>query len=123
MKFVKYLLIFLLFLFVLLGVLIKFSLPNYDGKIYSPKIKSTVQIFRDDYDMPIIKAENEEDLAFGIGYAMAQDRLFQMDLIRRAIQGKLSEILGESLIPTDKFFLTITAGRSLDKIYQDYPEN
>jgi len=123
MKFFKYLLIFLLFLFVLLGVLIKFSLPNYDGKIYSPKIKSTVQIFRDDYDMPIIKAENEEDLAFGIGYAMAQDRLFQMDLIRRAIQGKLSEILGESLIPTDKFFLTITAGRSLDKIYQDYPEN
>lgn len=105
------------------SVYIKMVEPDYQKDIYSEKIKNSVTIYRDNFQMPIIVAETEEELAFGLGYAMAQDRIFQMDLIRRAIQGQLSEILGENLIPTDKFFLTITGGRSLEEMYEKYPED
>lgn len=122
-KFLKYFFIIILILIVTILIFIKFTLPSYDGKMYSENIRQTIEIYRDEYGMPIIKAESDEDLAFGIGYAMAQDRLFQMDLIRRVIQGKLSEILGEQVLSVDKFFLTLTAGKSIEDIYKDYPEN
>lgn len=102
---------------------IRWTLPDYNETITSSEIQNPIQIYRDSYGMPIVVAENEEDLAFGIGFAMAQDRLFQMDLIRRVIQGRLSEILGADLVSVDKFFLTITAGKSIEDIYKDYPEN
>ncbi|MCS7204334.1 MAG: penicillin acylase family protein [Leptospiraceae bacterium] len=118
-------LVFLLLIVILSAVFIfiQFTLPNYEGKIYSDRIRDTITIYRDKFGMPIVKAENETDLAFGIGYAMAQDRLFQMDLIRRAVQGRLSEVLGSALIPTDKFFLTITSGKSLNEMWEAYPED
>lgn len=122
-KILKIFFITLLVCFAFLMILIQFTLPSYKGIIYSEHISNPIEIYRDDFGMPIIKANNDNDLAFGIGYAMAQDRLFQMDLIRRAIQGKLSEILGENLINVDKFFLTITAGRSIEEMYKNYPEH
>ncbi len=112
---------FLIFLYIFLRIL--FRIPDYTKDLRSDKIQNTVEIYRDLYQMPIIVANNEEEVSFGLGFAMAQDRLFQMDLIRRAIQGKLSEILGESLISVDKFFLTITAGKSLEDMYKEYPED
>ncbi|MFN3604745.1 MAG: penicillin acylase family protein [Leptonema sp. (in: bacteria)] len=122
----KKVLLLALFLFILFVVgayfLVQSVTPSYEKDIDSEKIKNPIKIFRDEYQMPIVLAESEEEASFGLGYTMAQDRLFQMDLIRRAIQGKLSEILGESLIHMDKFFLTITAGRTLEEMYKDYPE-
>lgn len=100
-----------------------FPIPNYSKNLNAEKIRNTIEIYRDAYQMPIIVANNEEDLSFGVGFAMAQDRLFQMDLIRRAIQGKLSEILGEDLISVDKFFLTITSGKTIEEMYKEYPED
>jgi penicillin amidase len=54
----------------------------------------SVRIVRNQWGIPSIQAENEEDLFFGFGYAMAQDRLFQLDFLRRKGAGRLSEILG-----------------------------
>ncbi len=57
-------------------------------------VRRAVQIVRDEWGIPSIRADNDDDLFFGFGYAMAQDRLFQLDFLRRKGAGRLSEILG-----------------------------
>jgi penicillin amidase len=84
------------------------ALPKYSGEIVIPGLGSDVTVFRDDRGIPHIYAANEYDLYFSTGYIMAQERLWQMDLIRRATTGRLSEIFGESMVQTDLFL------RSLD---------
>jgi len=96
------------------------TLPDYDGQIKLSAIKKEVEIIRDAYGMPHIYARTNEDGYFALGYCMAQDRLFQMDMVRRAARGQLSEILGSDLIPVDKLFRTITAGKSFDDIAAAY---
>ena len=58
-------------------------------------------ITRDAYGVPNIRAGNDHDLWLGVGYAMAQDRLVQLELFRRATQGRLAEVLGESRLADD----------------------
>jgi penicillin amidase len=60
-----------------------------------------VTIERDSYGVPTIRGQNDYDIWFGAGYAVAQDRLFQLELFRRATQGKLSEILGSGYLEDD----------------------
>jgi penicillin amidase len=57
-------------------------------------VRRSVQIERNEWGIPSIFADNDEDLFFGFGYALAQDRLFQLDYLRRRGAGRLSEILG-----------------------------
>ena len=59
------------------------------------------EILRDKWGIPHIYAERDEDLFFGYGYAMAQDRLWQLDYLRRKAMGRLSEVLGPSALETD----------------------
>ena len=59
------------------------------------------EILRDKWGIPHIYAERDEDLFFGYGYAMAQDRLWQLDYLRRKATGRLSEVLGPSALETD----------------------
>lgn len=96
------------------------SLPVYIGEISSYKIISDVEIYRDSFAVPYILAENDKDAAFALGYVHAQDRLFTMDLIRRAGEGRLSEILGEKAIPFDKMFRTVGIKRNIIKNYSMY---
>jgi len=96
------------------------TLPDYKGKITVPGITKPVEIIRDSYGMPHIYAQTDADAYFALGYCMAQDRLFHMDLMRRAARGKLAEILGKDLIPVDRFFRTITAGKSCEEIAAAY---
>lgn len=63
----------------------------------------TIKVFRNYYGVPHITASNEHDLFFAVGYAQAQDRLWQMDFMRRAASGRLSEILGEDAFASDRF--------------------
>ena len=63
--------------------------------------RSGVKIERDDWGVPTIRGQNDDDVWFGVGYAVAQDRLFQMELFRRATQGRLSEIVGRSYLEDD----------------------
>ena len=86
---------------------LKSILPDYSGKINIKGIAGKVEIIRDKNGIPQIFAENELDAAFAQGYVHAQERLFQMDLVRRAGQGKLSEIFGEKTIKFDKLFKTL----------------
>ena len=88
---------------------LKKSLPQVSGELSIPGIKDTVQILRDSYGVPHIYAKNEPDLYFALGYAMAQDRLWQMDFSRRLGQGRLSEIFGEDFVKVDRYFRMLTA--------------
>jgi penicillin amidase len=70
-----------------------------------------VEILRDEWGIPHIYAERDADLFFGYGYAMAQDRLWQMDYLRRKAMGRLSEVLGSSGIELDTVARTVGINR------------
>ncbi|HRI87770.1 MAG TPA: penicillin acylase family protein [Candidatus Hydrogenedentes bacterium] len=75
--------------------------PELNGTIAHASLRAPVQLVRDTWGVPHITAENETDAYFALGYAQAQDRLFQMELARRLAQGTLSEILGPKLVKVD----------------------
>ncbi|HLP46480.1 MAG TPA: penicillin acylase family protein, partial [Candidatus Kapabacteria bacterium] len=77
------------------------AIPDYNRDISLENMKETVTIYRDVYAVPHIYAKNEEDLYRAVGYIMAQDRLWQMDLLRRVTTGRLAEIFGAELVETD----------------------
>ena len=83
------------------------SLPEYAGEISSSEIFDDIKIYRDSMAIPYIIAKTEEDAALALGYVHAQDRLFVMDIIRRAGEGRLSEVMGEKSVPFDKMFRTV----------------
>jgi len=85
------------------------SLPQISGDIHLSGIKDPVEIIRDTYGVPHIYAQNEPDLYFGFGYAMAQDRLWQMEFTRRLGHGRLSEIFGPDFVKADRYFRMLTA--------------
>ncbi len=81
----------------------KSALPDYNAKIKIKGLKDEVKVYRDEYGIPHVYANNEEDLYRVVGYISAQDRLWQMDLLRRVTQGRLSELFGEKTVDTDEF--------------------
>lgn len=107
----------LLVIFIVSGLIFRYmlskSLPEYSGEISSDRIKETVEIFRDSMAIPYIFSNNDEDAAFALGFVHAQERMFIMDLIRRAGEGRLSEIFGEKTLPFDRMFRTIGIGRTI----------
>ena len=77
-------------------------LPDLERTVIHSSLKGNVTVIRDEWGVPHIEAANETDGYFALGYCMAQDRLFQMEVLRRVARGELSEILGPLLIPVDK---------------------
>src|ERR1700756_4705105 len=77
-------------------------LPRLDGQITMVGLKDGVIIDRDEWGRPWIRAKSTEDLVMAQGYVMAQDRLWQMDLLRRAAAGDLSEIVGPAALKIDE---------------------
>ena len=80
------------------------SLPQYSKKTSLPGPYAQIDIVRDTYNVPHIYAQSDHDTLFGLGYAHAQDRLWQMSLMRRTAQGKLSEIFGVRTLASDRLF-------------------
>ncbi|MDE4174990.1 penicillin acylase family protein [Phaeobacter sp. PT47_59] len=82
------------------------SLPDYNKTIALPGPTAAVEIVRDNANVPHIFASpgaGDEDVYFGLGYAHAQDRLWQMAVMRRTAQGRLSEIFGSRTVEVDTF--------------------
>ena len=77
-------------------------LPQLDGSISVPGISARVRVIRDEHGVPTIEAASLEDLFFAQGYVTAQDRLWQMDMMRRAAAGELSEVIGEATVRMDR---------------------
>ena len=78
------------------------SLPVLDGEVTAAGLKGGVTLERDARGAVTISGRDRTDLAFALGFAHAQDRLFQMDLLRRASAGELSALLGAGTLPTDR---------------------
>ena len=83
------------------------SWPRTSGNVSVSGLHRAIDIYRDEYGVPHISAGDEHDLMFGIGYAHAQDRLWQMELTRRAGEGRLSEILDTAGTKFDILFKTL----------------
>jgi penicillin G amidase len=78
------------------------ALPQLDGTVGVKGLQSAVNVVRDGHGVPAIEAGNLQDLFFAQGYVTAQDRLWQMDVMRRFGAGELSEILGPDLLKVDR---------------------
>ncbi len=78
------------------------SLPEYNKKIQVQGLSQPVEIVRDNANVPHIFGTVDNDVFYGLGYAHAQDRLWQMTIMRRTAQGRLSEIFGERTVGVDK---------------------
>ncbi|WP_394182118.1 penicillin acylase family protein [Yoonia maritima] len=78
------------------------SLPDYDAQTDVAGISATIEIVRDNANVPHIFGANDQDVFFALGYAHAQDRLWQMTMLRRTVQGRLSELFGERTLKIDE---------------------
>ncbi|MFZ3126679.1 MAG: penicillin acylase family protein [Rhodoferax sp.] len=81
--------------------------PVRSGTVALQKLQAPVSVTYDERGVPHIRAGNEADLYRALGYVHAQDRLFQMEMVRRLAQGELAEVLGPKLLETDKLFRTL----------------
>jgi penicillin amidase len=88
------------------------ALPQTSGTVAVQGIAAPVEIVRDADAVPHIRAQSEADAMFGLGYAHAQDRLWQMEFQRRIGNGRLAEFAGPSQLETDKFLRTLGVARA-----------
>jgi len=90
------------------------SLPQLDGALHAPGLTQPVTVTRNAQGVPSIQAANLDDLLFAQGFVTAQDRLFQMDLVRRHASGELAEILGSNLVDHDRLQRTLQIRTAAD---------
>ncbi len=113
---VTFIVVFLIGGFIFYNMLIS-SLPEYSGETESAKIQNDINIYTDSMAVPYIITKNYEDAVFALGYLHAEERLFQMDLARRAGEGRLSEIFGSKTLPFDEMFRTVGIKKFADENY------
>ncbi|QTE22133.1 penicillin acylase family protein [Polaribacter cellanae] len=97
--------------------------PKYTGELKIKSLKEAVTIYFDEIGVPHINANNQQDAYIALGYVHAQDRLWQMELIRRIAAGRLSEIFGEKLIRTDKLFSGLGIEEASAKTIENLDKN
>jgi penicillin amidase len=101
----------LVFIFLIIAIVGGFFIyrsyqkPKYEGAISLRNIKNQTTVYFDEFGVPHIYAKNTKDAMIALGYVHAQDRLWQMELLRRIVPGRLSEIFGSVALKNDKFFV------------------
>lgn len=99
------------------------ALPELDGKLQVPGLNASVTVLRDDHGIPTIDAASLDDLFFAQGYVTAQDRLFQMDGMRRYAAGDLAEVVGPDVLEHDRqqriLGMRIAARKTIETISAD----
>src|SRR5690606_9099405 len=83
-------------------LLMRASLPQLEGELALADLDADVVIERDALGVAAVKAASEEDLARGIGFLHAQERFFQMDLLRRSAAGEISALVGDAAVDFDR---------------------
>jgi penicillin amidase len=98
-----------IFLLLVAGILIIIALhsPQYSGDQKIAGLSDEVEVIFDEFGVPHIYAQNASDAYRALGYVHAQDRLFQMEMMRRVGSGTLAELLGADVLDIDKFFRTL----------------
>ena len=91
------------------------------GTISGLALRARISVIRDDRGVPHITAANEHDLFFAQGYAEASDRLFQMDILRRFVEGRLAEVFGSTALPSDELERAIPVHDVVDGQWKQTP--
>jgi len=99
-----------------IDLLLKRGFPEYSGAKYLAGLNEPVQIYRDEFGIPHIYAENEHDLFFCQGYVHAQDRLWQMETFRRLMRGRTAEVGGKELADLDMFMYILRSEETAKKL-------
>ena len=97
--------------------------PTYKGNLQLSGIQNETTVYFDDYGIPHIYAQNQQDAMIALGYVHAQDRLFQMEVIRRIAPGRLSEIFGKKMLKNDKFFASLDINETTEKAVKNLDKN
>jgi penicillin G amidase len=100
---------------------IRKSFPTTSGTVSLSVLHDAVTVTRDSYGVPSITAGDEHDMMVAFGYVHAQDRLWQMDLARRAAEGRLSEIFGRETLPFDRMFRIVGIRRASEAAASSMP--
>ena len=123
--FLGYVLIFIIILVITSSFVIYYlshrALPDYNRSTFLNGLSGTVEVYRDSFAIPHIYAKNEDDLYRVVGYLTAQDRLWQMDLLRRVTTGRLSEIFGSDLLKTDILMRSLRIPEKSKKVLAQCP--
>jgi len=106
-KFLLVLLVLIVVLAIALFACIFHLKPKYEGELQLKNLEKETTVYFDEYGVPHIYADSEKDAMTALGYVHAQERLWQMELLRRIAPGKLSEIFGSVALKNDKFFAGI----------------
>ena len=131
MKTLKKILLVLLSFVVVLAVTVLvygyYLKPKYDGSLQLKNVQKETTVYFDEFGVPHIYASNSKDAMMALGYVHAQDRLWQMEVMRRIAPGRLSEIFGSVTLKNDKLFAGLgieeasaKAIASLDKNSRSY---
>jgi len=99
------------------GPLSSYIEPLTLEEFYIDGLEGDVEIFYDEYGVPYIYGDDYLDIAYALGFLHARDRLFQMDIMRRIGQGRLSELLGEATLDMDKRFRLMGLGRAAEETF------
>ncbi len=97
------------------------SLPETSGQLVLDGLEHSVSVYRDTNAVPHIFAESKHDAYFALGFVHAQDRLWQMEFLRRLGAGRLAEVLGAKAVRTDQYIRTLGLPRTADAIYANSP--
>jgi penicillin amidase len=93
------------------------AVPDYSKNIQLTGITGKVEVIRDSFAIPHVYAENEKDLYLTVGFVMAQDRMWQMDLLRRVTTGRLSEIFGPDMADADQLLRSLGMTNKSQEIF------
>jgi len=114
-RFLRILLILAVLMFICGWLYSKTYHTDYSGALELKNISEEVTVYFDDIGVPHINAQNQKDAYVALGYVHAQDRLWQMELIRRIAAGRLSEIFGKDLLRVDRFFIGLGIEEAANK--------
>ncbi len=122
-KILKVFAVLVVLFFVGLWLFTRTLYPTYDGELELANIFDDVTVYYDEVGVPHINAQNQKDAFTALGYVHAQDRLWQMELIRRIAAGRLAEIFGKELLKTDKFFSGLGIEEASAKTIENLDKN
>ncbi len=117
------LLILALVIVVSVVVYLQTTKPQYEGEVKIENISQETNVYFDAYGVPHIYAENQKDAMVVLGYVHAQDRLWQMELMRRIAPGRLSELFGNKALKNDLFFAGIGLDENSEKTVLEMDKN
>jgi len=127
MKRLKKISLLLLSLLILIAISVfgytKYKKPVYDGEVALQNISKNTTVYFDDFGVPHIYADSQKDAITVLGYVHAQDRLWQMELMRRIAPGRLSELFGSKALPNDVFFAGVGIDENSEKAIAQLDKN